>query len=102
MSNKFNKKPHFTLIYGDDIGNDGKRMSAYVVNKFKDKNFENHLRAVAFTAFTLGSFAGPSNAILPEYGEAASNVLKDIPLLLRGTIKRKLVAVKIKKAFIKK
>lgn len=79
MSNEFNEKPHFPFTYGDDVENDGKRMSDYVVNKFKDKDFRNHLGAVAFTAFTLGSFAGPSNAIPPEYGETASNVLKDIP-----------------------
>lgn len=79
MSNQFNKKPHFPFTYGDNVGNDGKRMSDYTVNKFKDKGFRNHLGAAAFTVFTLGSFAGPSNAIPPEYGQAASNVLKDIP-----------------------
>ena len=50
-------------------------MSHYVVNKFKDKNFRNHLGVVVFTALTLGSFAGPSNTVSPEYGEATSQVL---------------------------
>ena len=79
MSNKFNTKPHFPFTYGDDVANDGERMSDYVVNKFKDKNFTSHLGAVALAVLTLGSYAAPSNAIPPEYGEAATNVLKDIP-----------------------
>ena len=79
MSNNFNTKPHFPFTYGDDVVNDGERLSDYVVNKFKDKNFTSHLGAVALAIFTLGSYATPSNAIPPEYGEAAANVLKDIP-----------------------
>ena len=79
MSNKFNTKPHFPFTYGDDAVNDGKRMSDYVVNKFKDKKFTSHLGAVALAFFSLGSYAAPSNAIPPEYGEAAANVLQDVP-----------------------
>lgn len=79
MSNNFNTKPHFPFTYGDDVANDGERLSDYVVNKFKDKNLTSHLGAVAFAVLTLGSYAAPSNAIPPDYGEAAANVLKDIP-----------------------
>lgn len=79
MSNNFNTKPHFPFTYGDDVANDGERLSDYVVNKFKDKNFTSHLGAVALAVLTLGSYAAPSNPIPPEYGEAAANVLKDIP-----------------------
>jgi hypothetical protein len=79
MKNNFNTKPHFPFTYGDDVTNDGHRLSDYVVNKFKDKNFTSHLGAVALAVMTLGSYATPSNAVPPEYGEAATNVLKDIP-----------------------
>lgn len=79
MSNNFNTKPHFPFTYGDDVANDGERLSDYVVNKFKDKNFTSHLGAVALAVITLGSYAAPSNAIPPEYGEAAANFVKDFP-----------------------
>ena len=79
MSNNFNTKPHFPFTYGDDLANDGERLSDYVVNKFNDKNFTSHLGAVALAVLSLGSYAAPSNAIPPEYGEAAANALKDIP-----------------------
>ena len=79
MSDKFNAKPNFPITYGDDVENDGERLSDYVVSKFKDKKFRNYLGAVGAATFTLGSFAGPSNAIPPEYGEAAARVLDDIP-----------------------
>ena len=79
MSNKFNTKPHFPFTYGDDVVNDGARISDYVINKFKDKKFRSHLRAVGLAVITLGSYAATSNAMPPEYGAAAANVLKDIP-----------------------
>lgn len=79
MLNNFNTKPHFPFTYGDDVANDGERLSHYVVNKFKDKNFTSHLGAVALAVLTLGSNAAPSNAIPPEYGEAAANIVKDLP-----------------------
>lgn len=79
MSNNFNTNPHFPFTYGDGVENDGERLSDYVVNKFKDKNFTSHLGAVALAILTLGSYAAPSNAIPPEYGEAAVNAVKDIP-----------------------
>ena len=71
MSNKFNAKPHFPFTYGDDGENDGERMSDYVVNKFKDKNFTSHLGVIALAVLTLVNYAAPSNAIPPEYGEAS-------------------------------
>lgn len=79
MSNNFNTKPHFPFTYGDDVKNDGERLSDYVVNKCKDKNFTRHLGSVAIAVLTLGSYAASSKAIPPEYGSAAANVLKDIP-----------------------
>ena len=79
MSNNFNTKPHYPYTYGDDVENDGERLSDCVVDKFKDKNFTSHLGAVSLAVLALGSHAATSNAIPPEYGEAAANALQDIP-----------------------
>ena len=40
MSNSFNKKPHFPFTYGDDVTNDGQRLSDYVVTKLSEKKRE--------------------------------------------------------------
>jgi hypothetical protein len=79
MTNNFNKTPHFPYTYGDDIENDGQRLSDFIVNKLSQKETRNYLGAIFLAILTLGSQAAPSNAIPAEYGEAAANVVKDIP-----------------------
>lgn len=68
-------KPHFPFTYGDDILNDGQRLSDSVVNKLSDKKTLNYLGSVAIAVFALGSQAAPVKAIPPEYGEAANEIL---------------------------
>src|SRR5210317_818900 len=79
MANNFNKTPHFPFTYGDDIENDGQRLSDFIVNKLSEKETRSYLGAIFLAILTLGSQAAPSNAISAEYGEAAANVVKDIP-----------------------
>jgi hypothetical protein len=74
MSNNFNLKPHFPFTYGDENA-DEVRLSNYVVELMKTKKFQNYITAVFFALLTLGSYAQPSSAIPPEYGEAANEML---------------------------
>ena len=73
----FNKKPQFPLTYGDHVENDDVRLSNYVVALMKSKKFQNYTTALFFALLTLGSYAQPSSAIPPEYGEAAANAAQD-------------------------
>lgn len=76
MSNNFNTKPHFPFTYGDDIANDGQRLSDFIVNKLSEKETRSYLGAIFVAILALGSQAAPSNAIPPEYGEAATEATK--------------------------
>ena len=76
--NSFNKNPHFPFTYGDDVINDGHRLSDYIVNKLNDKKTQNYLGSVAIAMLALGSQIAPVNAIPPEYGEAAANVAQEV------------------------
>lgn len=78
MSNNFNTKPHFPYTYGDDVENEGRRLSDCIVNKLNDKKTQTYLGGVAMAVLTLGNQAAPANAIPPEYGEAAVNAAQDI------------------------
>ena len=62
-NNLNNNKLGFPYTYGDELENDGEKLSDYVVNKFKDKKFTSHLGAVTFAVLALRSHAAPSNAI---------------------------------------
>jgi hypothetical protein len=73
--NNFNEKPHFPFTYGDEVETDGKKLSIYIVNKLKEKRVQSYIGAVAIALLTLGSQAKPTNAIPPEYGEAANEML---------------------------
>jgi hypothetical protein len=73
--NNFNEKPHFPFTYGDDVETDDKKLSIYIVNKLKEKRVQSYIGAVAIALLTLGSQAKPTNAIPPEYGEAANEML---------------------------
>ena len=74
MTNNFNTKPHFPFTYGDENADEVK-LSNYVVDLMKTKKFQNYITAVFFALMTLGSYAQPSSAIPPEYGEAANNLV---------------------------
>lgn len=76
MSNNFNTKPHFPFTYGDDIENDGQRLSDSIVNKLSEKETRSYLGAIFVAILALGSQASPSHAIPPEYGEAAAEATK--------------------------
>lgn len=78
MINNFNENSHFPFTYGDDVRNDGQRLSDYVVNKLSDKKTQNHLVNIVIALVALGSQAAPVNAIPPEYGEAAANVAQEV------------------------
>jgi len=73
--NNFHEKPHFPFTYGDEVENDDKKLSTYIVNKLKEKRVQSYIGAVAIALLTLGSQAKPANAIPPEYGEAANEML---------------------------
>lgn len=73
MTNQFTNKLHFPFTYDEDVKNDGKRLSDFVVDKLRDKKTQKYLGAVAAAIFALGSQAAPSNAIPPEFGEGAVN-----------------------------
>lgn len=77
MSNNFNTKPHFPFTYGDNIENDGQRLSDYIVNKLSDEKTQNYLGAIFVAILALGSQVAPANAIPPEYGEAALSATKE-------------------------
>ena len=50
-------------------------LSDYVVELMKTKRFQSHVTAIFFALMALGSYAPPSSAIPPEYGEAANEIL---------------------------
>ena len=75
MSDNFNANPHFPFTYGDDVSNDGQRLSDYVVNKLSDKKTQNYLGGLTMAMIALGSQVAPARAIPPEYGEAANEIL---------------------------
>ena len=76
---KFNKKPCFPYTYGDDIKNDDQRLSNYLINKLSNRRIQQYLGSLAVAIIALGGQAKPTNAIPPEYGEAAANVLQELP-----------------------
>lgn len=77
--NKFNKKACYPFTYGDDVKNDDERLSNYIVNKLSEPRIQRYLGSVAMAVIALVGHVKPSNAIPPEYGEAAANVLQDLP-----------------------
>jgi hypothetical protein len=77
-TNTFNQKPNFPFTYGDEVENDDKRLSNYIVNKLGEKRVQSYLGALAIAMLTLGSQAKPVGAIPPEYGEAANEVLNQV------------------------
>lgn len=78
MVNNFNENANFPVTYGDEVTNDGHRLSDYFVNKLSEKKTQNYLGSVVVAMVALGSQAAPVSAIPPEYGEAAANVAKDV------------------------
>ena len=78
MINNFNENPHFPFTYGDDVPNDGHRLSDYFVNKLSEKKTQNYLVSIAIATLALGSQAAPADGIPPEYGEAAANVAQEV------------------------
>ena len=78
MANKFNDKPHFPFTYGEEIKDDGKRLSGFIVDKLSDKKVQKYFGTVAAALFALGAQAAPSHAIPPEFGEAAVNAAQGV------------------------
>ena len=70
----FNEKAHYPFTYGDK-NVDKVMLSDYVVKLMKNKRFQSHTTAMFFTLLALGSYAQPSLAIPPEYGEVANEIL---------------------------
>ena len=64
----------FPITYGDK-NVDEVMLSDYVVELMKTKRFQSHVTAMFFALLALGSYAQPSSAIPPEYGEAANEIL---------------------------
>ena len=73
MKTNFNEKAQYPFTYGDENA-DEVRLSIYVVELMKTKRFQSHMVSVFFALLTLRSYAQPSSAIPPEYGEAAANL----------------------------
>lgn len=76
--NKFNKKACFPYTYGDDVKNDDKRLSNYIVDKLSDQRTQRFIGSIMTAIIALGSQAAPSSAIPPKYGDAAVDALRDI------------------------
>jgi hypothetical protein len=64
----------YPITYGDK-NVDEVMLSDYVVELMKTKRFQSHVTAIFFALMALGSYAPPSSAIPPEYGEAANEIL---------------------------
>lgn len=64
----------YPITYGDK-NVDEVMLSDYVVELMKTKRFQSHVTAIFFALLALGSYAQPSLAIPPEYGEAANEIL---------------------------
>ena len=64
----------YSITYGDK-NVDEVMLSDYVVELMKTKWFQSHVTAMFFALLALGSYAQPSLAIPPEYGEAANEIL---------------------------
>lgn len=64
----------YPITYGDK-NVDEVMLSDYVVELMKTKRFQSHVTAMFFAFLALGSYAQPSSAIPPEYGEAANEML---------------------------
>jgi|GEM_PF-4660451 len=77
MKTIFNEKAQYPFTYGDENA-DEVRLSTYVVELMKTKRFQSHMAAVFFALLTLGSYAQPSSAIPPEYGEAAAHLAQEV------------------------
>ena len=69
-----NEKTHYPFTYGDK-NVDEVMLSDYVVELMKTKRFQSHVTAMFFALLALRSYAQPSSAIPPEYGEAANEIL---------------------------
>ena len=69
-----NEKAHYPFTYGDR-NVDEVMLSDYVIELMKTKRFQSHVIAMFFALLALGSYAQPSLAIPPEYGEAANEIL---------------------------
>ena len=78
MTKNFNKEPHFLITYGDNVKNDGRRLSDYIVNKLSKKETQNYIGVVVASILVLGSQVEPVNSIPAEYNEAANNVVQGI------------------------
>ena len=90
VKNNFNKISHFPYTYGDNPVDDNVRLSFFVSELMQNKKFQNYAIAVFVSILALGSYAAPSSAIPPEYGEAANNVVgqvqQDVPPIGNGKI----------------
>ena len=64
----------YPITHGDK-NVDEVMLSDYVVELMKTKRFQSHVTAIFFALLALGSYAQPSSAIPPEYGEAANEIL---------------------------
>lgn len=64
----------YPVTYGD-TNVDEVMLSDYAVELMKTKRFQSHVTAMFFALLALGSYAQPSLAIPPEYGEAANEIL---------------------------
>lgn len=90
VKNNFNKISHFPYTYGDNPVDDNVRLSFFVSKLMQNKKFQNYAIAVFVSVLALGSYAVPSSAIPPEYGEAANNMVgqvqQDVPPISDGKI----------------
>lgn len=69
-----NQKAHYPYTYGDKNANEV-RLSNYAVALMRSQKFQSHVSAVFLAFFVLGSYAKPSSAIPPEYGELVNDIL---------------------------
>ena len=72
---KFSERANYPISYGDST-DDKVMVSDRVIELTKNKKFQSHMSAVAIAFLTIGSMARPSVAIPPEYGEAATEAIK--------------------------
>ena len=71
MRNVFNKKPSFSYIYGDEVLNDGQRLSDFAVKFGQSEKVQRVTGLVVLTMFTLGSQVTPIQLV---YNDIVPNI----------------------------
>ena len=78
ISNKLNKKPFFPYTYGDEVKDDGNRLSDYIVVLAKNEQFQKRVGCLVSALYIVGSNMQPAGALPPEVGEGIANLAEQV------------------------